>query len=207
MKYVKYEIPDLRGEGKNPFGLRPLTEGHISWQELRKRMCFHNQRLSDGDIVSVVDQLQNTLLELMAEGYSVEVGQLGNFSATLGLKEGKKMDSLDGTDSKRNAQSIKVDGININVRNKFVDRLDKMTHLEYGGTVRLRRQEITKEQRLAKALEFIQANGYMTVGDYCELVNMTHTPAAKELRAFSDDPQSGIARKDRGVALKYVASN
>lgn len=203
MKYVKQEFTDLNAKGAPQHYFKPVLETHVDWNELIFRMRYHNQGLTEGEIVSVMEQLQKTLSELLAEGHSVEVGGIGNFTPTLGLKEGKEMDSLDGDETKRNAQSIKIDGINIVADKKLVEKVEHMSHLEYGGTIRLRQQIYTKEERLEKAIEFIQANGAMRLSDYCNLVNVSHTQSSKELREFANNPETGIIRQGRKALLVY----
>lgn len=204
MKYIKQEFADFHAKGTPQHYIRPQIEAHIHWKELISRMRYHNQSLSEGEIVTVMEQLEKTVSELLAQGFAVEIGNLGYLSPSLGLKKGKEMDSLEGNDPKRNAQSIKVDGIDVSINRKFVEKVDKMAHIEYGGTVRLRQKVYTKPQRLEKAKEHIRRYGFIRIFDYMNLVNVSHTQAVVELREFANDPETHIARQGRKASLMYV---
>lgn len=203
MKYVKQEFADFHDKGTPQHYFKPVLEVHIHWEEMINRMRYHNQGLSEGEIVTVMEQLKKTLIELLAEGHSVEIGGIGNFTPTLGLKEGKEMDSLEGNETKRNAQSIKIDGINVAIDKKLVAEVDKKAHLELGGTIRLREKLFTKEEKLQKAKEFIQRCGAIRIADYMNLVNVSHTQASNELREFAKDTETGIRRNGRGCHIYY----
>ena len=46
----------------------------------------------------------------------------------------------------------------------------------------------------------------MRVKHYMALTGLSHTVAAKELREFSEDKESGITSMGRGVTVVYVLS-
>ena len=55
-------------------------------------------------------------------GYSVTLDDWSTFKATIGLEEGKEMDTIDGNESKRNARSLCLDGVNFQADKKLVHR-------------------------------------------------------------------------------------
>jgi hypothetical protein len=76
--------------------------------------------------------------------------------------------------------------------------------LERAGVVRVNRSPYTKEERLQKALEYLEENKVLKVNQYMELTGLAHTTAANELRAFSRDGSSGIISVGRRPAVVYV---
>ena len=114
------------------------------------------------------------------------------------------MDTIDGTDSKRNARSLRVDVVDFQVDKRLVRNVDRQCKLERAGVARVRRSPYTKEERLQRAKDYLSEHGFMRVKHYMELTGLRHTTAANELRAFSDDLSTGITIMGRGSAKVYV---
>ena len=128
----------------------------------------------------------------------------GTFKATIGLEEGKEIDTLDGNESKRNARSLHLNGVNFQADKKLVRNARRRCKLERAGVVRVNRSPYTKEERLQKALEYLEENKVLKVSQYMELTGLAHTTAANELRTFSRDASSGIISVGRRPAVVYV---
>ena len=54
------------------------------------------------------------------------------------------------------------------------------------------------------ALEYLEEHGAMRVADYMELTGLSRTVATMELKAFRQDPNSGVDFIGRGSAKVYV---
>ena len=65
----------------------------------------------------------------------------------------------------------------------------------------------SKEQRLQLALEYLDKNGVMHIADYMQLTGLSRTTATLELKAFRQDPASGITFVGRGSNKVYVKSS
>lgn len=76
--------------------------------------------------------------------------------------------------------------------------------MERAGIARIHRSPYNKEERLQKALDYLEKNNVLKVSQYMELTGQAHTTAACELRAFSRDASSGIVKVGRGPATVYV---
>ena len=61
-----------------------------------------------------------------------------------------------------------------------------------------------KEERLQKALDYLEEHKVLKVAQYMELTGQGHTTSACELRAFSQDASSGIVAIGRGSSVVYV---
>lgn len=128
----------------------------------------------------------------------------GTFKATVGLEEGKEMDTIDGDGSKRNARSLQLDGVSFMADKKLVRNARSHCKLERAGIVRVNRSPYSKEERLQKALDYLEVNQVLKVSQYMALTGLSHTTAANELRAFSRDASSGISKVGRRPAVVYV---
>ena len=203
-RYIKQELPDLRRTGEKKAYYRLKTEQKIDFHQFIDRISSHNSGISRGEAFRVLMHATDTLAELLAEGYSVTIDDMGTFKATVGLVEDKEMDSFEEGSPKLNARSLKIDGVSFQADRKLIVNVDKRCDLKRAGTSRLCRSPFTKEERLQKAQEYLKSHGAMKVKNYMELTGLSHTVAAKELRGFEHDAVSGITSIGRLAGKVYV---
>ena len=203
-RYIKQELPDLRRTGEKKAYYRLKTEQKIDFHQFIDRISSHNSGISRGEAFRVLMHATDTLAELLAEGYSVTIDDMGTFKATVGLVEDKEMDSFEEGTPKLNARSLKIDGVSFQADKKLIVNVDKRCDLKRAGTSRLCRSPFTKEERLQKAQEYLKSHGAMKVKNYMELTGLSHTVAAKELREFENDAASGITSIGRLAGKVYV---
>ena len=203
-KYIKQEMPDMKKTGEQKVFYRMKVERNIDFQEFIRNVCSHHKGITRGEALRVLVSASETLAELLGEGYSVTLDDWGTFKATIGLEEDKEMDTLDGDETKRNARSLHLNGVNFQADKKLVRNARRRCKLERAGVVRVNRSPYTKEERLQKALEYLEENKVLKVGQYMELTGLAHTTAANELRTFSRDGSSGIVSVGRRPAVVYV---
>ena len=203
-KYIKQEVPDMKKTGEQKVFYRMKVERNIDFQEFIHNVCSHHKGITRGEALRVLVSASETLAELLGEGYSVTLDDWGTFKATIGLEEGKEMDTLDGDETKRNARSLHLNGVNFQADKKLVRNASRRCKLERAGVVRINRSPYTKEERLQKALEYLEENKVLKVGQYMELTGLAHTTAANELRTFSRDASSEIISVGRRPAVVYV---
>ena len=203
-KYIKQELPDLHKTGEKKAYYRLKTERKIDFNQFVDRISSHNSGISRGEAIRVLMHATDTLAELLAEGYSVTIDDMGTFKATVGLVEDKEMDSFEEGTPKLNARSLKIDGVSFQADKKLIVNVDKRCELKRAGVSKLRRSPFTKEERLQKALEFLSSHGAMRVKHYMELTGLSHTVAVKELREFEKDAASGITSIGRLAGKVYV---
>ena len=203
-KYIKQEVPDMLKTGNQKVFYRLKTERNIDFEEFVSRMAHPGSGISRGEAIRILLTASETLAGLLAEGYSVSLDEWGTFKATIGLEEGKEMDTIDGTDSKRNARSLRVDGVDFQVDKRLVRNVDRQCKLERAGVARVRRSPYTKEERLQRAKDYLSEHGFMRVKHYMELTGLGQSTAANELRAFSEDPSTGIDSTGRRATLVYI---
>ena len=203
-KYIKQEMIDLSGKGEEKVYYRLQTERNIDFKELTQQIEEHHNLMNRGLVKSVMAYVVDEMAELLGKGYSVTIDGLGTFRASLGLEEDKEMDTFDGDETKRNARSLHLNGVNFQADKKLVRNASRRCKLERAGVVRVNRSPYTKEERLQKALEYLQSHGAMKVKNYMEITGLSHTVAAKELSAFEHDATSGITSIGRFAGKVYV---
>ena len=203
-RYIKQELPDLHKTGEEKAYYRMKTERKIDFNQFVDLISSHNSGISRGEAFHVLTHATDILAELLAQGYSVTIDEMGTFKATIGLVRDKEMDSFEEGTPKLNARSLRVDGVSFQADKRLIANVDTRCDLKRAGVSRLCRSPFTKEERLQKALEYLNAHGAMKVKNYVELTSLSHTVAAKELREFEHDAASGITSIGRLAGKVYV---
>lgn len=203
-KYIKQEMSDRMNTGGSNAFYRLKVERNIGFQEFVERMCHPGSGLSRGEATGVLIKAADMLAGLLAEGYSVSLDEWGTFKATIGLEEGKEQDSIEDDAPWHNARSLCVNGVNFQADKKMVWNIGRRCKLERGGVSRLCRSPYSKEERLQRAIAYLEEHKAMKVKHYMALTGLSHTVAAQELRGFSEDKASGITSIGRGSAIVYV---
>lgn len=202
-KYIKQEIPDMKGEGQTRAYYRMKIIRNIGMEEFIEIMTRRGG-LTRGTAISALTHATETLSELMGMGYTVSIDGLGTFKATLGLRRFKEMDEIEGDDPKRNAQSLCVDGVNFKADKELIRGVGIHCKLERSHTSRLRKSPYTREERVARAVEFIEEKGFMHLADYVQLTGLSRTTACRELKELCSNHTSGITTSGRGAHKVYV---
>ena len=203
-KYIKQEMPDLRQTGEQKVYYRLKTERNIDSKEFILSLHSTFSGMSEADITRVIIATAGHLGKLLGQGYSVTLDGIGTFKATIGLEEEKEPDTLDGTEPKRNAQSLQLKGVNFRADKQLIKTASSNCKLKREGTARIHRSPYSKEERLALALKHLEEHGAMKVSDYVNLTGLSQTAARMELKEFRQDPDSGIDFIGRGSAKVYV---
>ena len=203
-RYIKQELPDLHKTGEKKAYYRMKTKQKIDFNQFVDLISSHNSGISRGEAFRVLMHATDILAELLAQGYSVTIDEMGTFKATIGLVRDKEMDSFEEGTPKLNARSLRVDGVSFKADKRLILNVDKRCDLKRAWVSRLCRSPFTKEERLQKALEYLNAHGAMKVKNYMELTGLSHTVAAKELREFENDTASGITSIGRLAGKVYV---
>ena len=203
-KYIKQEMNDLSGKGEEKVYYRLQTERNISFNELTQQIEQHHGMMNRGLVKNVMTHIVDAMAELLGDGYSVTIDGLGTFKASIGLEEDKVMDTFEGDETKRNARSLRLTGINYRADKELIKKSNCHCKLERAGEARLHRSPYTQEERLQLALQYLSEHGAMRVAEYMELTGLSRTKAAMELRAFRQDASSGITFIGRGSAKVYV---
>ena len=203
-KYIKQELPDLQQTGEQKVYYRLKTNRNIDTPEFVRSLSHAFNGMKEGDIIRVLMATADHLGELLGEGYSVTLNGIGNFKATIGLEEDKELDTLDGNETKRNARSLQLKGVNYRADKELIKKASQHCKLEREGIARIHRSPYSKEERLTLALEYLEKHGAMKVANYMELTGLSRTAATLELQEFRRDKTSGIDFIGRGSSKVYV---
>ncbi|MBE6274739.1 MAG: DNA-binding protein [Bacteroides sp.] len=203
-KYIKQEMPDIHRNGEQKVYYRLKTERNIDTEEFIRSLHESFKGMNEADITRVMIATADHLSKLLGQGYSVTLNGIGTFKATIGLEKNKELDTLEPQTPQRNAQSIRMKGVNYRADKELIKKASKHCKLEREGIRRIHRSPYSKEERLELALQYLNEHGAMKVMNYVELTGLSRTVATLELKEFRQDPTSGIDFIGRGSAKVYV---
>ena len=192
------EMPDMKKEGETLLYPRMEITGTCE-------TCIKGSTFNRAEVRVALDLITGTMARFMAEGRSVRIEGIGLFTPTLTLKKGREREDAEGNSPRRNAASIKIGGINFRADRTLINETNTLCNLERGsGVKKHRRPKTTAEERLAMAKKYLEENPFITVSEYSKMADLNRTTAAKELKAWAADTESGIAIKGLGTHKVYI---
>ncbi|MBQ0061624.1 MAG: hypothetical protein KBT15_07635 [Bacteroidales bacterium] len=179
----------------------------VSHRELVEHLKRHVS-LHTSDIDAVLIALSEALPEYLAEGRSVSINNIGRFNGTLKWKDGIDDEKDESAKSLRhNARSITFKTVTFTPHRKLVRTAEKKCSIKrahYKPDVQSMSTPYTKEQRLAKLMEYLQEHHYIKASEYMQLTGLKHTTACTELKAWAKDPNTPIDYTGYGSHRVYV---
>lgn len=203
-KYIKQEFKSIRGEGEASAYYRMETTRKVTMAEFVKEISIPGYGISEATAVQVLSQAATSLARLMARGCAVTIDGIGTFKATVGVCEDKVQDAFVDGEPQRNAQSIEVNGVHYKADKRLVRDINVQCTLERGKQNRIKHSPYTLEERISRAVAYIEEQGYMRTRDYAELNGLSLSSATVELRKVRKEETSGIRAIGRGSSLIYV---
>ena len=204
-RYIKQEMPNIHGTSETKCYYRLEKARNLSTDEFLEHIGAHGI-LDENILRHALSKIARQLVEDLADGYTVSLDGIGTFQATLGVKDGKEMDTIDGAETKRNAKSIEVKNVRYVSDKELVKEVKRRCSLTRASVSRVNRSPYTKEQRLKMALDYLAdaLHPFLRVADYAKLTGLPRSSATKELRMFSEDRSNGIDTSGSGTAKVYV---
>lgn len=203
-KYIKQEFKSINNEGEASAYYRMETSRRVTMAEFIKEISIPGHGISEATAMQVLNQAATSLARLMAHGCAVTIDGIGTFKATIGVCKDKEQDAFVADKPQRNAQSIEVNGVHYHADKALVKAVRCQCTLERGKQSRIKRSPYTQEERISRAIAFIEEHGYMRTRDYAELNELSLSTATVELRKVRKEESSGIKAIGRGSSLIYV---
>lgn len=203
-KYIKQEFKSINDDSENKAYYRMETSRRVTMAEFVKEISIPGYGISEGTAVQVFSQAATSLARLMAHGCAVTIDGIGTFKATIGVCKDKEQDAFVADKPQRNAQSIEVNGVHYRADKALVKAVRSQCTLERGQQSRIKRSPYTLEERISRAIAFIEEHGYMRTRDYANLNELSLSTATVELRKVRKEEASGIKAIGRGSSLIYV---
>ena len=148
----------------------------------------------EGMIEGILSELQNETLEYLGEGYRVEWGEFGFFSAKVKSRLVENKNDL-------RSNSVSFDGVNFRASKSF--RTGIRGDLERRRCIGFRTsKEWNREQLEQIVLQHIRKHGFITRATYTELTGRLKNSALADLKSFA--AEGIIKRVGRGNQMHFI---
>ena len=206
-KYKLQELNDMRDDGKRRVYPKMVTNRTLSRKEFVKMMQNYHRGISESTTEAVLTDVVDMLADMLSMGYNVNLEGFGTFSLSLGFEDDKPTE-MQTDDDMMKYRKVGVKNVNFNSSPEFVKAVKMETDCdlerEMSGVKVIRKQLYSKEERIARALEVIEKNGVLTLGDYASINNLSRTAASMELKELTCDKSSPIDSLGRGSHKVWV---
>ena len=206
-KYKLQEMPDVHNTGKRKVYPKIVTNRTLSRKEFIKKMQGYHRGISESTTEAVLLDVADMLVEMLSMGYNVNLEGIGTFSLSLGFEDDKPTE-MQSEEDKMTYRKVGVKDINFKASPEFIREVKRETdrdlERDMGGVKVIRKQLYSKEERIARALEVIEANGLITLSDYAYINNLSRTAASLELKEITDDKTSPIGSMGSGSHKVWV---
>ena len=206
-KYMLQELNDMRDEGKRRVYPKMVTNRTLSRKEFVKMMQNYHRGISESTTEAVLTDVVDMLADMLSMGYNVNLEGFGTFSLSLGFEDDKPTE-MQTDDDLMKYRKVGVKNVNFNSSPEFVKAVKMETDCdlerEMSGVKVIRKQLYSKEERIARALEVIEKNGVLTLGDYASINNLSRTSASMELKEITADRTSPIGWMGSGSHKVWV---
>jgi len=174
-----YDFLPVPPKGNNESGshlypkLRPYKT--VSFDELTEKIASHSG-LTKGNILAVMEEIENWTKQLLSEGYRVQIGNIGTVSASL------KADAEVYDKGDIHAQSIRFDKVKVTVSKQFSKQCGgKVLRAPSGKKFQQSSCTYTEEERLALLQSYLESHDYITRAEYGALTGLLKYKAWQDL--------------------------
>lgn len=206
-KYKLQEMGDMRYDGKRRVYPKMVTNRTLSRKEFVKMMQNYHRGISESTTEAVLTDVVDMLTDMLSMGYNVNLEGIGTFSLSLGFEDDKPTE-MQSEEDKMTYRKVGVKDINFKASPEFLKSVkhetDRDLERDMGGVKVIRKQLYSREERIVRALEVIEANGLITLSDYAYINNLSRTAASMELKEITDDKTSPIGSMGSGSHKVWV---
>lgn len=208
VKYKLQEMSDVHHTGKRKVYPKMVVNRTLSRKEFIERMHGYHRGISPSITEAVLMDVEEILVEMLSMGYNVNLEGLGTFSLSLGFEDDKPTE-MQGDDDKMTYRKVGVRDVNFKASPDFIKSVkletDRDLERDMGGVKLILKKKYTREERIARALDVIDENGFIGLTDYAYINNLSRTAASLELKEISYDetvPIRSVGRHSHKVWVR-----
>ena len=194
-KYMLQEMSDVHHTGKRKVYPKMVVNRTLSRKEFIERMQGYHRGISASTTEAVLMDVEEILVEMLSMGYNVNLEGLGTFSLSLGFEDDKPTE-MQGDDDKMTYRKVGVRDVNFKASPDFIKAVkqetDRDLERDMGGVKLILKKIYTREERIARALDVIDENGFIGLTDYAYINNLSRTAASLELKEIDSDQEAPI---------------
>ena len=203
--YVVKEMPDGMKSSKGKAFPKMPVYSEFDYDKVVKTINDYSPAFSKGTIRGVLDTLALVMKNVLPIGHSLKIDNIGVFSLSLEFTDAE---TENGETIEENADTkyrhVKAKTVNFRVDQKLMNEINSENTFEKGESIEASPTPFSREQRLQRALEFIDKNGSIRLQEYANLNRLSRTQASRELAQWVSNPTSGIKASGSGPLKCWV---
>ena len=205
--YVIKEMPAGMGNGKKGRTFPKMqiyTE--FDYEKVVELIHTNSPAFSQATIRGVLDTLGVVMKNYLPMGHTMKIDNLGVFSLSLEFADEKaeNVAQQEASEQKTKYHHVKVKGVNFKVDKKLIKAINKENTFERTSSNAVSRSPYTPEERLQRALQHIDKQGFITLQDYANLNRLSRSAASRELSKLTASPTSPIVPNGSGSHKIWV---
>ena len=203
--YRIQEMNDMGHTGQRKVYPKFVPNRTMNTDDIVERIHVRNPILSPGITKAVLTDLADVMVELMGMGYNVSIDDIGRFTPSLCFDDDKP-NEMEGEHDKMRYRKVKVRGVNFKVSDYLVDHLNQEGGLDrsQSGVNEIRPSGYTEQERIARALQVIRQHGFISLGDYASLNQLSRSSASRELRKITSQEHAPLKSMGSGSHKVWV---
>lgn len=184
--YDLFENPPSPDGKQQPLHARIVSKGTVDKEEFLDRVHKFTG-ISRSLLAGAMEAFANEARDLLADGWNVEVGNLGFFSTSLQCPPVNDKKEIRAT-------SVRMKNINFRASRPFKKEVGDKMRLQRGESLtRPKKNSISRETCLARLNTYMENHLFVSRTDYSHLTGRNKKVAIEELNSFVAD---GIMRKE-----------
>ena len=201
--YVVKEMPEGMHSSKGKAFPKMKVYTEFDNDKVVELINNYSPAFSKGTIKGVLDTLATVMKNVLPMGHTLKIDNIGVFSLSLEFTD-NDTDNPDTKKEKTKYHHVKARNVNFRVDQKLVDDINKENTFERSADLKASASPFSREQRLQRALEFIDKNGSIRLQEYANLNSLSRTQASRELAQWVSNPSSGIKASGNGPLKCWV---
>ncbi|MCD8029346.1 MAG: DNA-binding protein [Bacteroides sp.] len=190
------ENPNPKGDKeKQPLHPRIVSYGTVSTQRILEDIS-HASTFDVGELKGVMSALAERVAYYLREGYHVQFGEIGYFSASL-----MAIRTVHDRSEIR-APSIYFNNVNFRATRKFRKKISGFVERAKPGQGLQVSSSLSEEERKRRLLRYLETHPFITRIDYSAMTGRLKNTAQKDLNAFVK--QGIIVRHGRANRVIYT---
>lgn len=199
--YVLQKLPEGMKDVEEVVFPKMQTYSMHDYETVLEHMQVYAGNYSTGMMRAVIDALIQTMKSWMPLGHSIKIDGLGVFTLSMGFDTStpseKALAEEKGKGAKTKYRHVCFDTIKFRPDAKLMKELNLENTFDKAevDVKTPRKNKFSLEERISKALDIIEKNGYMMLSDYARATGLSRTSASVDLKKIVSDPTSGIASR------------
>ena len=201
--YVVKEMPEGMNSSNGKAFPKMQVYTEFDYDKVVELINSYSPAFSKGTVKGVLDTLATVMKNVLPMGHTLKIDNLGVFSLALEFTDSETEDADAGTE-KTKYHHVKARNVNFRVDQKLVDDINKENTFERSADLKASPSPFSPEQRLQRALAFIDKHGSIRLQEYANLNTLSRTQASRDLTQWVSDPTSGIKASGNGPLKCWV---